>query len=682
MKKPEFSHEEGDCGIAVLKYAYSSEVFPSYEALRQEVALTSKGLSVSEMQRLAERYGRNLRPFKVAPEGLNRLRGGWILLCKNTENEGHYVFAVRRIMGLLWLVMDPIVGYSIWSHRTLVKRYSGIILDPDEISTPRALPQIRVQPSMAMSRVSTHGVLLASVYLVSVISFSFAAGGVFYLSAGSASLLLSGEMKASEILFLLILLLGSELSAALQSIISQRYLNAMKMDLVRRIAEGLELAPHFSYLRRTSGAFISRWHDADLVASYFLALRVALPSSLFYIVAYLVVSASLFLNHFGLVLVYLILVVSFSFFGLFRVAALGRESMLIHTSLSSSLVDAYRAKRYLSKRVLSAYRHSALERYDSLVRCDYSVLKYVTLVTRVYSLFVIILVCLPIWFYSYQNGGFNVGEQVVFVYVLYLFQKPVFEAILVVLELRRLRAPLGRARESAAAFEARGLSDRLKVPQSPASSVAHEGEVLLIESLQVVHSCEKVVPSRPFSLRASFGARIVISGDSASGKSSILRAIAGFEALSIEGAVSFPYFSVEPRVALVPQSPEFPSCISLEDFVPESSGPSDPLDLHSQMYSLLLNVGFDEGRAGELDRQLSQYRPVLDGLSGGERARLALALALLGEPDILLLDEVTAGLSERETRVLIDYVSSLKLPLVVWASHDPIVLAQGVDVVL
>jgi ABC-2 type transport system ATP-binding protein len=62
-------------------------------------------------------------------------------------------------------------------------------------------------------------------------------------------------------------------------------------------------------------------------------------------------------------------------------------------------------------------------------------------------------------------------------------------------------------------------------------------------------------------------------------------------------------------------------------------------------------------------------RRVMD-LSTGERQRLALALALLAEPQLLLLDEPTRSLDPRTTALVWRRLRPLPLT-VVWASHDP-----------
>jgi ABC-2 type transport system ATP-binding protein len=90
--------------------------------------------------------------------------------------------------------------------------------------------------------------------------------------------------------------------------------------------------------------------------------------------------------------------------------------------------------------------------------------------------------------------------------------------------------------------------------------------------------------------------------------------------------------------------------------LPEKANVREVLELYAAYYSIrprAEEMAERVGLEGKLDRQVTQ-------MSGGEQQRLALALALQHDPDVLFLDEPTAGMDAFGRRILWSEVERLR----------------------
>jgi ABC-2 type transport system ATP-binding protein/nitrous oxidase accessory protein len=144
------------------------------------------------------------------------------------------------------------------------------------------------------------------------------------------------------------------------------------------------------------------------------------------------------------------------------------------------------------------------------------------------------------------------------------------------------------------------------------------------------------------------GTIAVLSGPNGSGKSTLLRCLAGLSRFEGRAWIGGRPLDGSPdsraEVGYLPQAVTLPDRSSVGDVIELFS------DLRGADRSTIpLPVGFvpgDDERLGEL--------------SGGQRHRVALAVALLGDPPLLLLDEPVANLDESSRAIFWRLLGTLR----------------------
>jgi ABC-type multidrug transport system ATPase subunit len=167
----------------------------------------------------------------------------------------------------------------------------------------------------------------------------------------------------------------------------------------------------------------------------------------------------------------------------------------------------------------------------------------------------------------------------------------------------------------------------------------------LLSARGVARRYGRHVALAPSDLDVRSGEAIALIGPNGAGKSTLLAILAGALAPS-EGEARLA--EPPPRVGWVPQRPAQYGRLSarenLELFA-RLVGVEDPLQATAQ---LLAAVELPD------DERVSAH------LSTGNQQRLNLAIALLGDPDLLLLDEPTAALDPRQRRRLWNLVAEVR----------------------
>jgi cobalt/nickel transport system ATP-binding protein len=202
----------------------------------------------------------------------------------------------------------------------------------------------------------------------------------------------------------------------------------------------------------------------------------------------------------------------------------------------------------------------------------------------------------------------------------------------------------------------------------------------------VSYSYENVAALHHVCLQIRRGERVALLGANGSGKSTLIRLMAALS-FPTQGKISFfgteitpsqlenPdfFYSFRRRVSIVFQNPEIqlfnPSVFDEVAFAPLQLGwPKS--QIRDRVLEILSAMGIESLR----DRPPHR-------LSGGEQKRVALASVLVLDPEVLLLDEPTAGLDPSSAAQMVALLSSWKgsSKTVIIATHDLDVLEEIAD---
>jgi phospholipid/cholesterol/gamma-HCH transport system ATP-binding protein len=184
----------------------------------------------------------------------------------------------------------------------------------------------------------------------------------------------------------------------------------------------------------------------------------------------------------------------------------------------------------------------------------------------------------------------------------------------------------------------------------------------IAEAVDVRKSFETLDVLKGVSFRLEKGETLVIMGGSGSGKTVLLRIIDGLLrpdsgqvrlfAQNIERLSEDALLPIRRRLGYVFQGAALFDSFTVEENVGFPLREHTDLpdrEIRTRVVHFLSLVGLDERVLPQLPAELS----------GGMRKRVGIARALIGEPDILLFDEPTAGLDPTNSKMVGELISEL-----------------------
>ena len=201
---------------------------------------------------------------------------------------------------------------------------------------------------------------------------------------------------------------------------------------------------------------------------------------------------------------------------------------------------------------------------------------------------------------------------------------------------------------------------------SSALSVGEHGSALVARSLTKRYGNRKALNSVSFDLRP--GELVGIAGPNGAGKTTLLSILAGVLEPD-EGELSRP----GSQIGWVPQQPALYSKLSVAQNLRLFARLEKVDEPDAVVARLVALTDLSERSDDEVSK-----------LSGGNQQRVNIAIGLIAEPSILLLDEPSAGLDPRQRERLWEFISNLaqRGTTVVFSTHNVAEVERYADRVL
>jgi simple sugar transport system ATP-binding protein/D-xylose transport system ATP-binding protein len=194
------------------------------------------------------------------------------------------------------------------------------------------------------------------------------------------------------------------------------------------------------------------------------------------------------------------------------------------------------------------------------------------------------------------------------------------------------------------------------------SATVHTGRSTILSLRGISKSFGAVAALTDVDLDVGAGEVVALVGDNGAGKSTLVKVLAGVHSAD-SGTITF---GAEPVTIPSPAAAQSLGIATVfQDLaLCENLDVVQNLFLGREIGPLRLDTVGMETRSWELLRQLSAKIPTvripIAALSGGQRQTVAIARSLLGEPQVIILDEPTAALGVAQTAEVLNLIERLR----------------------
>jgi ATP-binding cassette subfamily B protein len=646
--------DQSDCGAAALAtVALHYRRAIGVHQLRDLTGTDRVGTNLLGLLQAAEKLGFSARGVKGPYEALPQVPLPAIAHVKTEEGLGHFVvlFKVQR-QGVV--VADPARGVQKLSRDAFCQRWTGylLVLVPEQTAPPSGIGSPPVRPwHRFLGLLRFHTPVLVEAFCCALLMTVLGVATSYYVQHLVDNVLPRQEERLLNALGIgmVLVIVFRTLFAALRQYLLAHVGRKVDLGLISGYCRHLLGLPLRFYEMRRVGEILSRVNDAAKIREAIsgTALTAVVDGTL--VVLLLVV---LWIYDWPLALVATafvpLLVLSVA---AHHPAARQRSETAMEGGAQLLGVLQENISGEETIKAFGAERLRAEEGEGRLVGFSQSLfaLQKLGLSMDALGMFVTALAGLVIlWYGGYRvmDGLLTIGQLMFFYSLLGYLLEPLNRLASVNLKLQDALVAVDRL------YQVLDL-EREQLDTSNKATFAGLRQAIELREVCFKYGCRPNVLEK-VNLCIPAGKTVAVVGESGSGKSTLLKLLMGFytptEGRILVDGVDLQDLALAPlraRLGLVSQEP-FIFNGSVRDNI-ALGRPDAPLEA---VLAAARAAGLDEFVAGLPERYETVIGERGANLSGGQRQRLAIARALLRQPDVLIFDEATSHLDTATERVI------------------------------
>jgi ATP-binding cassette subfamily B protein len=647
-------NDQSDCGAAALAMIALYHRLPIGLQQMRELAGTDRiGTNLMGLLLAAEKLGFSARGVKGPFEALPSVPMPAIAHVKTEEGLGHFI-VVYKVNKNSVVVADPAKGRETLSRDEFCKKWTGYLL---LIVPQQKLPTVEVGgPPLSpwrrfLAMLTPHSAILLEAVFCALIMTLLGISTSYFVQILVDGVLVRHEgrllnaLGVGMVLILLVRTLFSVLREYLLAYVGRKVDLALISGYARHI---LGLPLKFFEMRRV-GEILSRVNDASKVREAISGTTTtAVVDGV--LVAVLVVVLWLYDAPLAIMATAFLPVLLFAIISHHPAAKRrSREAMEKSSGLAAHLVEdisgvetikAFGAERLRSEEG-EARLVGMIQSVFGLQKLGVSMNAVSMLVTAIAGLAVL-------WYGGHRviSGALSIGQLMFFYSLLGFLLGPLQSLSSVNLRIQDALVAVDRLFQIME-LPVEPLHDRKKV------KLEKVNEGMELHKVSFKYGCRANV-LEDVSLRIPAGKTIAIVGESGSGKSTLLKLLMGYYEptegrLTIDGVDMRDYQmgTIRKNIGLVSQE-AFVFNGTLGDNIALGRWKTTP----EEVRAVCKAAGLEEYIAGLPERHETVIGERGANMSGGQRQRLAIARALLRQPEILIFDEATSHLDTATERAI------------------------------